>query len=285
MISSLFGKRGPLYLVFCGLSGLPLPFLQGLGALLGRLIYALDRRYRQRVQQHATQAGYVVPRFWRRAAAAAGAFTLECAYVWFRSPRAVARTVCPDEAILRAARASGRGIVYLTPHLGCFEVAAQYCARTVPLTVLFRPPRKAWLVPLLEQARGAAPGLTLAPANAAGVRTLLRALRRNGEVGMLPDQVPGQGEGLWAPFFGRDAYTMTLPLRLAQTTSALILLSYAERLPAGRGWRLRFEAWEPDWAQTLQHNVAEMNARLAALIQQCPEQYLWAYDRYKNPPA
>ncbi len=159
----------------------------------------------------------------------------------------LARTRATGWDHVRAARAAGRGIVFLTPHLGCFEVTAQFYANNraygpdsgAPLTVLYRPPRKPWLAPLVEgrRARG---NLMLAPADLSGVRRLSRALKRGEAIGMLPDQVPSRGEGVWAPFFGRDAYTMTLPARLARQTGAALLLAHGERLADGDGWIVHF---------------------------------------------
>jgi Kdo2-lipid IVA lauroyltransferase/acyltransferase len=117
-----------------------------------------------------------------------------------------------------------RPILMLTPHLGCFEVIAQsYMAgpagRARPMLALYREPRKAALRPLFAQAR-ARSGLLLAPADLHGVRLMLRAMRDRQVVGLLPDQVPSRGEGVWAPFFGRPAFTMTLPARLARAHDA-----------------------------------------------------------------
>ncbi|HRE14809.1 MAG TPA: lipid A biosynthesis acyltransferase, partial [Usitatibacteraceae bacterium] len=76
------------------------------------------------------------------------------------------------------------------------------------------------------------------PATMAGVRMLLRHLRKGGCSVILPDQVPGEGEGEWVPFFGRPAYTMTLTGRLQEATGAALVFCFAERLPEGRGFRL-----------------------------------------------
>jgi KDO2-lipid IV(A) lauroyltransferase len=143
---------------------------------------------------------------------------------------------------------SGRGIVFLTPHLGCFELTAQQVSLR-QLTVMYRPPRKSALKPLVEGAR-ARQNMHLAPANLSGVRMLVKALRGGQPVGVLPDQVPQEGEGVWAPFFGRDAYTMTLPAKLAQLGKADILLTYAERLPRGRGYAIRFVPFDGDLSGT-----------------------------------
>ena len=103
--------------------------------------------------------------------------------------------------------------------------------------MLYRPARKPWLRELMEASR-ARPGLLTAPATLAGVRQMMRALRRGEAVGLLPDQVPPEGMGVWAPFFGRPAYTMTLAARLVQQTGATPLLMVGERLPRGAGYHV-----------------------------------------------
>ena len=169
-----------------------------------------------------------------------------------------------------------KGVLLLTPHLGCFEVAARCRAKLAPITVLYKPPRQPALRALVEGAR-AIPGLSAAPANLGGVRTLLRALRRGEIVGLLPDQVPDAGEGEWVPFFGQPAYTMTLPGRLAQTSGAGVCLLVAERLSEGRGWRVHVDAFPES------PTPAALNAAMERLVRRFPEQYLWGYNRYKQP--
>ena len=167
--------------------------------------------------------------------------------------------------------------------LGCFEITAQYYAARKPMTVLYRRPKQDWLAPLIEEGRGA--NLKLAPADLSGVRRLLKALKNGEAVGMLPDQVPGNGEGAWLPFFGRPAYTMTLAARLAQSVpgGATVLLAYGERLHYGAGFHLKLFALSAPLEGDLMQRAAQLNRELEALIRQCPEQYLWGYNRYKVP--
>lgn len=176
----------------------------------------------------------------------------------------------------------GRGILYLTPHLGCFEVSARVAAQRGPITVLYRPAKRQSVQTMIEASRKQ-PNLDIAPTNASGVRKLLRALKRGEAVGMLPDQVPSDGEGVWAPFFGRPAYTMTLPIRLAKATGACIVMAAGERLPDGRGWRVLVEPCDIVWSDDDTQAAAQMNQALEQFILRWPEQYLWGYNRYKVP--
>lgn len=265
--------------LFQTLSRWPLPALHGLGAALGWLAFLLSPTYRRRFVANAAQAGYGFAAV-RRAVGEAGRLVAETPRLWFGAPAPVQ---WEGEAAVEAARAAGRGIVFLTPHLGCFEITAQaYAERFGALTVLYRPARQPWMQEILLTAR-TRPNLATAPTTLAGVRQMLRALRAGGTVGLLPDQVPPEGMGAWAPFFGRDAYTMTLPGRLVQQTGATLLLIWGERLPRGRGYRVRVQPWEGTIAEAPEVAAAQVNRQMERMVQACPTQYLWGYNRYKQP--
>ena len=268
--------------------------LHVMGALLGWLAWALSPSYRRRLRDNAQLAGISAAD--RRAAVAeAGRLTLELPRLWLR-PRAqpIADPVRWQGAQhVEAALAQGRGIVLLTPHMGSFEVAAQAYAERFggqqPITVLYRPARQRWLRELEETAR-ARPALATAPATLAGVRRLLRALRRGQTVGLLPDQVPPGGMGVWVPFFGQPAYTMTLAARLVQQTGAVPLLIWGDRLPRGEGYEVcvaplaealpEADADDAAWQTAA---AAVINRNMEQMILSRPSQYLWGYHRYKQP--
>jgi KDO2-lipid IV(A) lauroyltransferase len=186
-----------------------------------------------------------------------------------------------------AALTQGRGIVFLTPHLGCFEVTAQayaerYGAKGKPMTVLFRPPRKAWLHEVVMHSRQR-PGLATAPTSLAGVKQLIKALKTGQCVGLLPDQVPPEGLGVWAPFFGKPAYTMTLSARLALQTGATVLVAWGERLTWGRGYVVHVLPLQETLSTDMTEAAVQINRAMERLILQKPQQYLWGYARYKTP--
>lgn len=258
---------------------------------MGWLGHALSPTYRARFRANATQAG-LSPQAVRAAVAEAGRMVTELPYLWMRPASAslASKLQWEGRELLDAAHERGRGVVILTPHMGCFEVTAQaiaehYGATHGPITVLYRPARKAWLRPLMESSRQR-PGMAPVPATLAGVRQMMRALRRGEAVGLLPDQVPPEGMGVWAPFFGRPAYTMTLAARLVQQTGAALLLVWGERLPHGRGYVVRFSAFDDAAAVEAggqAESAAAVNRAMERLILQRPQQYLWGYDRYKAP--
>ena len=263
------------------LSRLPLGMLHRLGALLGWLVYLCAPTYRRRLRGNLARAGYTALR--APAIAEAGKSILELAFVWCAAPQRVLRTAQVENwPVAQAALDGGNGVIFLTPHLGCFEIIAQAIAARIPLTALYRPPRKNALKPLIEGARSRH-NLLLAPANLGGVRTLLKALKQGGAIGLLPDQVPQNGEGVWADFFGTPAYTMTLPAKLQQMTGATIILSYAQRLPGGRGFVVRFVPCPPLAGTTPQQQAQALNRAMEDLIAHCPAQYFWSYNRFKTP--
>ena len=270
-----------LVILFRALSVFPLPFLHALGSSLGWLVYLLSSSYRRRLRANLAQAGY--DRHLHAAVAESGKAIIELAFVWCARPERVARHASVENWQLVQERLdAGRGIVFLTPHLGCFEMTAQQIALKTALTVMYRPPRKSALKPLVEGAR-ARHNLHLAPATLSGVRILAKTLKSGQPIGLLPDQVPQEGEGAWAPWFGRSAYTMTLPSKLAQLGKADILLVYAERLPRGKGYVVRFVPFEGDLSGSAAQQAADINRAMEQLIARCPAQYFWSYNRYKQP--
>lgn len=274
-----------------------LRFLHALGALLGWVVWAAAPRYRRRLAANAAAAGIAGAE--RRAAVAeAGRMVLEMPRLWLRpAGRPVADAVQWEGAeLLERALDAGRGLVLLTPHMGSFELCAQAYAERFgprqPVTVLYRPARNAWLRQLEETAR-ARPYLATAPATLGGVRQLLRALKHGQTVGLLPDQVPPDGMGVWAPFFGRDAYTMTLAARLVRHSGAALYAIWGERLPRGAGYHVHVlpmpvplpDARElpADEGEAQRLDATAINRSMQVLIARRPSQYLWGYHRYKTP--
>jgi KDO2-lipid IV(A) lauroyltransferase len=180
-----------------------------------------------------------------------------------------------DWHLVEEALAQGKGLIFLTPHLGCFEITSIYYAAYHPITVLFRPPKKSWLAPLIDAGRCKGQ-VKLAPANVQGVRALMQALKRGEAIGILPDQIPSEGEGEWADFFKTPAYTITLASKLAEKTGAPVIMVFGERLANGQGYEIHI---------TPISNIATpalLNQAIEQQIAQKPEQYLWRYNRYKS---
>ena len=270
------------------LSRRPLWLLHGLGFVMGWTAYLASPSYRRRLRANAALAGLSSAQ--RRAAVGqAGCLVSELPRLWLRpAGQAIADAVrWENDALIDNLLDQGKGLVLLTPHLGSFEMSAQAYAQRFgprqPVTVLYRPARKAWLRELEESAR-ARPQLATAPATLAGVRQMLRALKRGETVGLLPDQVPPEGMGVWAPFFGQPAYTMTLAAKLVQQTGAAVAVLCTERLPRGAGYVVRaLPLAEQLPASGDEASAASLNRSMEAVIRLAPTQYLWGYHRYKAP--
>lgn len=268
--------------IFRIFSLLPLRVLHGLGGIFGRLVYWLSPTYRKHLQENLAQAGFDAS---LRGAVAAetGKQMLELARIWMHPLERAIPLV--NEVVgwehVEAARVAGKGIVFLTPHLGCFEITAQYLSSFGDITVLYRAPKSAAAQELILTGRKREK-LHLAPADLSGVRALIKALKKGEMVGMLPDQAPKTGEGVWLKFFGRYAYTMTLAARLTETGAAS-LLTWGERLPAGKGYRIHFQPPRNPLEGNTIERARQINLEIESLIRECPAQYLWGYNRYKRP--
>jgi KDO2-lipid IV(A) lauroyltransferase len=276
------------------LARVPMPLMHRLGALLGWIVWWCAPDYRRRFKANAESAG-VSPEQYRPAIAAAGQMASELPWLWLRPQgESVLRRVVQWEGTeaFEAAMQAKKGVILVAPHLGSWEMCGQAIGERFletygPITALFRPARKKWMADLIAAGSRDRPGLQTLPTNNTGVRGLIRTLRSGGYTGILPDQVPPLGQGVWAPFLGRPAYTMTLLPRLAQQTGAACFLSVCERLPRGEGYVIRFEpiVGTPltDPAAPIEAAAAAMNDAIGRLIHSLPGQYVWDYARYKEP--
>ena len=284
-----------MFLLFKLFSFLPLWLAHGFGAALGWVVFALSSTYRRRFLNNSQLAGYTFAQV-KGAVASSGRLIAELPKLWMSKAgkshgKAEAPFTWHGKEHIEAAYATGKGVIFLTPHLGSFEMIGQAWGQDFGpkstnsfgnFTVLFRPARKAWMAELVANSRNR-PGLATVPTNLSGVRQMIKALRKGEAVGLLPDQVPPDGMGLWTPFFGKSAYTMTLAARLSAQTGATVLVGFGERLPWGRGYKLHIFPLKQALSDDLNVAVAQMNAEMEALIRTCPTQFLWGYGRYKEP--
>ena len=275
-----------MVILFDVLARLPLSVLHRLGALFGWVIYQFSGRYARRLRENLHNAGLgrsesELRQLLHANIREAGKGVMELPWVWRRPLEQVVASVkqCHGWEHFEAAHAQGKGVIVLTPHIGCFEVIGLYIAARMPMTCLYRRPRWKFLDTMMHAGRERGQ-MKLAAADLGGVRQLLKALKRGEIIGVLPDQVPGNGEGEWAPFFGRPAYTMTLIGRLIESSGAAVVMCHSERLPRGKGYALHFTPLTFDGVSSI---PLQMNAALETVIRNHPEQYLWSYNRYKVP--
>jgi KDO2-lipid IV(A) lauroyltransferase len=271
------------------LARLPLPLLHGIGIVLGWLIYWAPGRHTGRMRNNLFVSGICTPGrdcrpLLRRSIGESGKGIVELLPVWLRPYDQVLKLVRGTSGWehIDAARAAGKGVILLSPHIGCFEIINLYCAAQHPFTAMYKPPRNPFLdrLMLLGRQRGQA---KLVPTDLSGVRAQLAALKRHEAIGILPDQVATGGDGVWAPFFGRPAYTPTLVANLQRKTGAATFFVTAERLSWGRGYHLHVTPVGEALPEDKVAAATRINQVVEAIVRRFPAQYLWSYNRHKRP--
>lgn len=271
------------------ISRLPLNFLRSIGRLVGSMIYHFDRRYRNEINRNLSRAGIYSSDMAHQVAREQGAQAVEAPWVWGRTRQEVLSKCRIDEAsvpLLNEALTAGRAIVFLTPHIGCYEVGPMMVAErwlkgsTRQFAILYRVPRKSYLRAVVGQGR-VSDNIVPASADLKGVRQILKIMKAGGIAGVLPDQVPSHGEGVWASLFGEKAYTMTFPMKLARQFNAQVIMARMQREDSG--WCLYVKNWEYQLTGDEKADAEAMNRLIEETILSCPEQYLWSYKRYKCP--
>ncbi|MBL1433498.1 MAG: lipid A biosynthesis acyltransferase [Gammaproteobacteria bacterium] len=189
------------------------------------------------------------------------------------------------EQHLQQAITQEHGMILLTPHLGCWEIAGLYIGSRYPATILYKPPKIKTLTAWLIKARQRT-GANLVATDELGARQLLKSLKQKKEViALLPDQEPPIGNGIFVPFFGIEANTMTLAVKLAKKTGAPIVFGFAERLAEGQGYKLfALAAEEEIYSSDINIAVTSMNRSIEQCIRKAPEQYQWSYKRFRRRP-
>lgn len=191
------------------------------------------------------------------------------------------------EKLLQKALNNKHGVILALPHLGNWELLSLYVSANYPSTSMYQKPKIEQLESIIKHGRERL-GANLVPADNIGVRAMLTALKNNEFVCILPDQEPNTGTGLFAPFFGLQAYSMTLVSRLAKKTQASIIIAYTKRLASGEGYEIVFtelpEMNDKLSAETLDDSIVYLNNELEKTIRNIPEQYQWSYKRFRNQP-
>ncbi|MCK4587813.1 MAG: lysophospholipid acyltransferase family protein [Gammaproteobacteria bacterium] len=273
------------------LSWFPLSVAHGLGRLIGRFFNSysneLSRIARRNIELcfpelNEQQRSELV----RESLMQTGMAILECGALWLWPVERVLKKVRKVSGweLMEKARSEGKGVVFAAPHLGAWEVIGLYSAKRSPMTCMYRPPKLTGLNQLIRKGRGRS-GVALVPTDAGGVRALYKALSRGELVGILPDQDPGRGAGVFAPFFGIQANTMTLLSRLAGKSNTTVFMAYAERLPKGQGYHIHIMPAPECLADKDPVTAATcLNGAVEKCVRTLPGQYQWAYRRFKNRP-
>jgi len=276
-----------LKLLFTLLSYLPLWVLHTLGAILGAFVYVCSGVYRRRMKENIAQAGLGAGTL-AGAVLHAGQMVAELPRLWLGSAVRVSwRDRAALDAVFAQAASKNKGIIFLTPHLGSWEVAGQAIASACNahgkvMTVMYKPAKQASLDVIVKASRKR-PGMETVPADVSGVRQTLRVLKSGGAIGLLPDQVPQSGMGVWSNVFGKPAYTMTLAAKLAQSNECPVVMVWCQRLHWGAGYCVYTRTLDLRLQEDLEGIVQQINGCVEDAIKALPQEYLWSYARYKQP--
>jgi Kdo2-lipid IVA lauroyltransferase/acyltransferase len=263
---------------------IPLKYLQSLGAFFGLLMYWFSAKDKRLILENlalAQQQSHLTVHP-AEVAKSAGKMLTDSLWIWQHPEQALKKTELIHWELVEKAIAEGKGLLMLTPHLGTFEMIPRVLAEYFPATIIYKPAKQAWLEQIIAKGREH-PRMNFVPANMQGVRQIARALARGEAVGILPDQVPGNGEGVWAPFFGKYAYTAVLPAKIAQKNNIPTIVFAAIRKPLGQGWTIIAERINEPFDTNPEIAAAQLNRFLEQVIVKNPNQYLWMYNRYKHP--
>ena len=267
----------------------PLAALHALGGALGWGVWTFSPGYRKRFRANVAQAGLGFDAA-RPAIAEAGRVVAELPKLWLRPFNAscLGNVQLLGLEVAEQAFSQGKGVIFFGAHCGCFELAPQVLAEIFgpqhgPLTAIYRPARQPSLA-AVELATRQRPFVTLLPASLGAIKAMHKALKAGRAVGLLADQVPPEGLGVWAPFFGKPAYTMTLAARLALQSGAALVPVTCERLPKGHGYIVKIcPAVDLPTDSDLLSTVTRISQAIESIVLNQPGQYLWGYGRYKAP--
>lgn len=273
-----------LYFILRLFSSLPLAAIQIIGAGTGVLVYLFSPRYRRRLcknyQSAAHYSGFKSTPW--RVAAESGMMFADTLWIWRHPKSSIDKATIENlDQVIKLSK-SGKGLIVLASHLGGFEIVPRIFAEHTRATVMYRPSRKKWVNELMLKSRKHTE-IDFVEANISGVRQIKRRLVKGEVVGLLADQVPSVGDGVWAKFFNQYAYTTSFPIKLARQADVAILFVGAERLGLGKGWLIKSRVMTEAFPDCLVDACTKMNHYFEEMILSRPHQYMWSYNRYKRP--
>lgn len=278
---------GVLYL----LAALPLSLAQKLGEWIGLCIYRKKGKAYQITQKNidlcfpeldAAAKDVLV----KKSLVETGKLAGELGMSWIWSSDRVAKKIRKvyNEELVTEGLAKGKGVILIAPHLGNWEMIGLYLSMHYSITSMYRPPKLEQMDRLIKKKR-ARMGSKMAPANLKGVRMSMKALKAGEVLGILPDQEADEGSGVFAPFFGQEAYSMKLLPQLAAQTGAVVISVYAKRLPRAQGFEIFFERVSAEVSEKdLLVSATAMNAAVESCVRKIPAQYQWEYKRFQHRP-
>ena len=268
---------------------LPLPFLQGLGARLGALIFRLQNASPYRIVKRNLELCYpeATPQWIEQTTlanlVATAPVAFESAKSWTMPAPYTAQQIreVHGEEIFQEALKAGRGTLVIAPHFGTFELMNAWIKQYTPQTIMYKPGKDRGVDAFVVAARGRY--CNILPADESGVRGSFKVLKKGGLCAILPDQVPNDNAGIFAPFFGISTWTGVLVPRLVERTGCSVIVMSCMRRPCGDGFAITIDRPDPDiYSADLLTSVTGMNRSIEALIRRDPTHYFWFYKRFKK---
>ncbi|MEH6548575.1 MAG: lysophospholipid acyltransferase family protein [Pseudomonadales bacterium] len=267
---------------------LPLPLVRGLGAFIGWLAWFLNIR---EAKVTAVNLKLCYPELTdkerstmaRQSMQEMGVSGMDMFKVWVMPYHWLAKRITVKRQDLwEQYLVDDCGVICIPPHLGNWEVCSLWCSAQTKITAMYKPPRNKILGDLVLRQREKF-GANLVPTNRRGVLAMVKALQNKEAVGILPDQMPDEEGGEYAPFFGRTVLTMKLINSLMAKSGSKALMLYTLRVPGG--YELHFKEPVPEiYDEDLVIAVGGLNASVEACVREAPLQYQWEYKRFTRNP-
>lgn len=268
---------------------LPLRWSQCIGCYLGKIAINVNKKRKhiitcnlkacfpeksERQQQQLIQ----------NTAKEAGKWFMESTYVWFRSPEYLANKITvKNPEILTTAFHKNKGVILILPHLGNWEVLNFYAPQNYPFGAMYKPIKSELIEKLVFKGRSRV-GTSMFSADARGARQAFKHLKKGGVLAILPDHLPSVKAGVYAPFFGVNAYTGKLTHSLVKHNDSEVLLTTTLRKPHGKGFDIEFHLVDGMNTDSEVAAATAMNLAIEKGIRLAPEQYQWAYRRFSRQP-
>jgi KDO2-lipid IV(A) lauroyltransferase len=207
-----------------------------------------------------------------------------CAWIWPAERSLALIREVEGLDVLHQALASGKGVVGITSHLGNWEVLNHfYCSQCKPI-IFYRPPKLKAVDELLQKQRVQL-GNRVAASTKEGILSVIKEVRKGGQVGIPADPEPAESAGVFVPFLGTQALTSKFVPNMLAGGKALGVFLHAVRLPDGSGFKVMLKAApEAMYSTDVQESAAAMSKVVEDYVRAYPSQYMWSMKRFKKRP-
>jgi Kdo2-lipid IVA lauroyltransferase/acyltransferase len=266
---------------------LPMRLQANIGELLGGLLYMFGRERRLVADTNLRLCFPELPPLQRDALVrqhfrAFGRSFVERGLLWWGS-RARIQSLIRVEGLEHYTTAQAQGaVILLVPHFVGLDVGWSWLTQHGNLVSMYSNQKNATFDARLRAARLRF-GTSQLHSRLQGLRPIVKAMRAGHPFYYLPDQDLATKDGLFVPFFGVPAATLTTVPRLAGMTQAQVVPCIVRLLDTG--YEIRFyEAWQNYPTDHLAADTRRVNAFIEDRVREMPEQYFWLHKRFKTRP-